>query len=116
MNKTLTGIHVVEKKYSLIWLRDNEKQLSQTMKYFDFVAILHQSFNEQQIKKILEALNCEERLLIDFDKEKVKIINKKEEDFSKEMNKYMTAKTVQDIIDNTDNFNWLTFGIEYKKD
>ena len=71
MNKTLTGIHIVEKKYSLIWLRDNEKQLSQTMKYFDFVAILHQSFNEQQIKKILEALNCEERLLIDFDKEKV---------------------------------------------
>ena len=116
MDKTLTGIHIVEKKYSLIWLRDNEKQLSQTMKYFDFAAILHQSFNEQQIKKILEALNYEERLLIDFDKEKVKIINKKEESFSKNIHTYMTAKTVQNIIGDTDNFNWLTFGIEYKKD
>ena len=116
MTKTLTGIHVVEKKYSLIWLRDNDKQLSQTMKYFDFKAILHQSFDEQQIKKILEALNCEERLLIDFDKEKVKIISVKEENFSKEMNKYMTVKAVQDIVDDTNDFNWLTFGIEYKKD
>lgn len=116
MNKILKGIHIVEKKYDLIWLKDNDKKLSQTMKYFDFEIFLHQTFNEQQIKKILEALNCEERLLIDFDKAKVKIINLKEDKFFKEMNKYMNSKAVQNIISSEQDFNWLNFGIEYKKD
>lgn len=116
MNKVLKGIHIVEKNYNLIWLKDNDKKISQTMKYFDFDLFLHQSFNETQIKKILEALNCGERLLIDFDKEKVKIITTKDDNFFKEMNKYMTGKAVQNIINNEQEFNWLTFGIDYKKD
>lgn len=116
MNKTLTGIYIVEKKWSLIWLKDNKKKISQTMKYFDFAAILHQSFNEEQIKKILEALNCENKLLIDFDKEKVKVVNKKEDNFFNEMNKYMNVKAVQDLVEDNNDFNWLNFGIEYKKD
>lgn len=100
MEKTLKGIHIVEKKWSLIWLNDKEKQTTQTMDYFDFAAILHQSFTEEQIKKILEELNCERKLLIDFDKEKVKIVTVKEEPFINQMKLYMNSKCVQDDLDN----------------
>lgn len=116
MDKTLNGIYVVEKKYSLIWLNNSEKKTTETMKYFDFAAILHQSFNEKQIKVILEALNCDEKLLIDFDKEKVKLINKKEDPFVKEMNNFMNIKAVQNLVEDQPEFNWLNFGFEFKKD
>lgn len=32
------------------------------------------------------------------------------------MNKYMNVKAVQDLVEDNNDFNWLNFGIEYKKD
>ena len=100
MEKVLKGIYIVEKKWSLIWLNDKEKQTTQTLDYFNFKALLYQSFTEEQIKKILEELDCERKLLIDFDKEKVKIINQKEESFINQMTLYMNPNFIQDSIDN----------------
>ena len=100
MEKVLKDIYIVEKKWSLIWLNDKEKQTIQTLDYFDFKALLYQSFTEEQIKKILEELDCEKKLLIDFNKEKVKIINQKEEPFINQMKLYMNPNFIQDSIDN----------------
>ena len=102
METSLKGIQIVEKKWSFVWLKDNEKQTTQALDYFDFKALLHQNFTEDQIKIILEELNSERKLLMDFDKNKVKIISAKEEPFIDQMKMYMNPNRVQEDIDSYD--------------
>ena len=100
MEKTIKGIRIIEKKWSLIWLNDPEKQTTETMDYFDFKAILHQTFTEEQVNKILEIINCDEKVLIDFDKEKVKLITIKDKPFTDQMKEYMNPNRVLlDLMD-----------------
>jgi len=100
MEKAINGIRIIEKKWSFVWLNDPEKQVTEAMDYFDFKAILHQTFTEEQINKILEMINCDEKILIDFDKEKVKLITVKDKPFTDQMKEYMNPNRVLlDLID-----------------
>lgn len=100
--KLIEGIWIVDKHYDLIWLRNDEKKLSQTLNYFKFETILFQSFDGNQVKKIMEALNCEEKLLIDFDKSKVKKIELKNEPFVNHMKNFMNANAAEMEISTID--------------
>lgn len=104
-NKAISGIYIIEKKYELIWLTNKVTKSSETLSYFTFRNLLFQSFNEDTIKKILEVLNCEEKLLIDFDKDTVKRIIVKDRPFIESMNKYFSVKAAQEWLDNLEDEN-----------
>ena len=104
-NKAITGIYTVEKKYELIWLTNKVTKSSETLPYFTFRNLLFQSFNEDTIKKILEAINCEEKLLIDFDKDRVKRIVVKDRPFIESMNKYFSVKAAQQWLEDLEDEN-----------
>lgn len=87
--KVIEGIYIVEKKFDLIWLKNKITESNQTLSYDNFRTLLLQSFTEDQIKKILESINSSEKLLIDFDKNKVKKVVLKDEPFVHTMKKYM---------------------------
>jgi len=101
-NKIINGIFLVEKKWDLIWLKNKPLNIEETLPYFKFQNLLFQSFNEIYVKKILDAINCEEKLIIDFDKSIVKLIKQKDEPFHKEMKKHFTVQAVQNWVDNYD--------------
>lgn len=100
--KVIDGIWIVEKKYDLIWLKDTKNNISQTLNYFKFQNILYQDFTEDQVKKIMESLNCEEKLLIDFSKEKVKKIELKDIPFTEHMKTFMNANAAEQNLSATE--------------
>lgn len=95
-NKPLSGIYTVEKKLDLIWLRDKNQQIVQTFQYFTFKALLLQCFTEDQIKVLMEVLDCSDKLLIDFDKSKAKKIILKDEPFINHMKTFMNPNAVRE--------------------
>lgn len=99
-NRVITGIYLVEKKWDLIWLKNKIEDKEETLPYFKFQNFLYQSFDEDYIKKILEAINCEKKLLIDFDKSVVKIVVEKEQPFIKTMTPFFKVDTVLDWQNN----------------
>lgn len=94
-DKLIHGIWIAEKKYELIWLNDTKNKLSQTLNYFKFKTILLQDFDADQIKKIMEALDCSEKLLIDFDKGKVKKVELKNVPFIEYMKTFMNPTAAE---------------------
>ena len=101
-NKLIEGVWIVDKRYDLIWLRNDINKISQTLNYFNFETLLFQSFDSDQVKKIMEAINCEEKLLIDFDKSKVKKIELKNEPFINYMKNFMNANAAEMEISTID--------------
>jgi len=112
-SKIIHGVYIVEKKFGVMFLIDKINKLEQAVEYFKFEGTLFQSFDEDTIKKIMEALNCGEKLLIDFDKDVVKRIVKEDEPFIKSMTKEFKAQTVQDwldgVTDNPENSRFINF-------
>jgi len=96
--KVIKGTYLVEKKYGLIWLKNKDNETTQTLDYFKFSTLLLQSFTDDQRKVILEHINSDERLVIDFDNSHAKIIVTKDVDFHKTMTKYMTSRAVEEEI------------------
>lgn len=100
-NKVLiSGIFVVEKKWGLIWLKNKVENKSENLNYFKFETLLHRSFDESTIKKILEAINCEKKLLIDFDNSFVKVIKEPEVKFEDCFSKYFNTQCVEEWLEN----------------
>lgn len=101
-NKLIEGVWIVERKYDSIWLNNKKDKTSQTLKQSKFQTILFQSFDGEQIKKIMEAINCDEKLLIDFDNSKVKKIELKNEPFLNHMKNFMNATAAEMEISTID--------------
>ena len=80
MNKLLTGIYVVEYRWELILLRRGLEEDLKTVRPEDFRVLLLQSFDIDYITKILDNLYSNTKLLIDFDRCKVKVIKPKDID------------------------------------
>lgn len=99
-NKPISGIYTVEKKTDLIWLRDKNQQIVQTFPYFTFKTLLLQCFTEDQIKILMEVLDCSDKLLIDFDKGKAKKIILKDEPFINHMKTFMNVNAVREEYEN----------------
>ena len=77
-NNLISGVYIVEKKWGLIWLKNKLKNINETVKDDKFYVMLLQHFDSDYIKKILEALSEEKKLIIDFDNEVVKVVDAKD--------------------------------------
>ena len=100
----VTGTFLIEKKWDLIWLKNKVKQINESLNYFKFEALLHQVFEDKKVKSILEALNTEHKVVIDFDKALVKLVQEKEPDFTEYFGAYFTPQAAQDWLDSVEDF------------
>lgn len=98
-NKLISGVYLVERKWGLIWLKNKLKNINETVKDNKFYVMLLQRFGSDYTNKILEALSEEKKLIIDFDKEKVKVVDSKDIPFIQSLRFYMNPQTIQNEID-----------------
>jgi len=98
-NKLITGVYLVERKWGLIWLKNKLKNVNETVKDDKFYVMLLQCFGADYTAKILEALSEEKKLLIDFDKEKVKVVDTKDVPFVKSLAFYFNPQNIQAELD-----------------
>ena len=98
-NKLISGVYLVERKWGLIWLKNKLKNINETVKDNKFYVMLLQCFGSDYTNKILEALSEEKKLVIDFDKEKVKVVDYKDIPFIQSLKFYMNPQTIQNEID-----------------
>lgn len=98
-NKLISGVYLVERKWGLIWLKNKLKNINETVKDNKFYVMLLQCFGSDYTNKILEVLSEEKKLIIDFDKEKVKVVDSKDIPFIQSLKFYMNPKTIQNEID-----------------
>lgn len=111
-NKIISGIYIVKKKYQLIHLLNEFEKKSEYLDYFKFSNLLYQSFTEDYIKKILEAINSDKTLLIDFDKDVVNLIEEKDPKFEDNFAKYFNPETAKNWLDSDIDFENKLYGIE----
>lgn len=100
LKNKVTGIYIVEIKYQLFWLKDTEKNSEEAFNLKDFELMLGQCFLHDQTLKILEALYSGNKLIINFNESKVKVIKEKDQPFVKEFAKYFTAEMAQAYQEN----------------
>jgi hypothetical protein len=98
MDKILTGVKRVEYKWDLVFLSDNV--VEETLPLDKFRVLLLQSFDSDYIIKIVEALTSEKPLLIDFDKEIVKVIAQKQRAFEENLLYYFNPDNVAFELEN----------------
>ena len=99
MNTILKGVFIVKKSEDRIWLENKPLDILHLLDYFKFEVLLHQHFEADYIKKILEALCSDKKLIIDFDKNIVKIIKEKEYYFKNNFLRYFNANNIQEELD-----------------
>lgn len=98
-DKLISGTYIVEKKWDLIWLKNKIKNINETIKDDKFYVMLLQCFGPDYTNKILEALSEEKKLIIDFDKEKVKVVDTKDIPFNQSLRFYFNPQTIQNELD-----------------
>lgn len=98
-NKLISGAYVVEKKWGLIWLKNKLRNINETVKDDKFYVMLLQCFGPDYTDKILEALSEEKKLIIDFDNEKVKVVDTKDVPFKQSLKFYFNPQTIQNELD-----------------
>ena len=99
-NKILKGIYKIELRWDLIWLYNVETKVEETIKRDMLHTLMMQSFNIDTIERFTERLYNGDKFIVDFDKEKIKIIKSKEVPFESVMNQYFNANYIQQEIDN----------------
>lgn len=96
---SITGTYLVQKEMSFVRLDNKIDKTRQILNYFDFEKVLHRRFEEDITKKLLDKLNDNEKLLIDFDKGSVNIVKIKEVPFSKALTSFFNPNFIQQQID-----------------
>ena len=98
-NNLISDVYIVEKKWGLIWLKNKLKNINETVKDDKFYVMLLQHFDSDYIKKILEALSEEKKLIIDFDNEVVKVVDAKDISYIQSLKFYFNPKNIQRELD-----------------
>jgi len=101
MNKLLTGIYVIEYRWELILLHRGLEEDLKTLRPEQFKILLLQSFDSDYITKILDNLYSNNKLLIDFDRCKVKVIKHKDVPYENSLLYYFNGDNLQKEIDNS---------------
>jgi hypothetical protein len=104
MIKIIKGIYLVQQRWDLVWLQNKNENISEYLNYIDFRNLLIQKFNEDQVKKIIEYLTTEYKLIIDFDNSVVKLIKEKEINYLDSMQSYFTAEAAREVYQTLDEF------------
>ena len=96
---SIHGTYLVQKDMSFVRLNNKIDKTHQILNYFDFEKLLHRYFEADITKKLLDKLNDNEKLLIDFDKGIVNLIKTKEMPFVKTLTTFFKPMFIQQQID-----------------
>ena len=95
-NAEIKGSFVVKK----LGLRIIFEKSEISFNYFDFEHFLFRFFDEEQIQKILYHLNNSEKILIDFDKHKIFLVEVKDVPFNKGIGAFLTKTCFEEFFEN----------------
>lgn len=91
----LSGIYILEYKWTLYWLFDNKNNTKEVISKEKLLYFLAPLFTIDKINRVFEELYNEKRILVDFDNKKLKLIVEKETPFLQAMLPYFNAKQIE---------------------
>jgi len=98
-NQEITGIYLAYRRWELYWLENKKQNQQISMDYFKLDKILHKKFPNNVCVKILEHINCDRKVALDFDNIVAKVVVEKDEPFENQVLKFLDPKFVQQIQD-----------------
>lgn len=107
MDKVISGVFRVEKKWDLIWFINENLQTKEIVKRDLLLKYLFSTFDFDYVQKIIEAIDENKKLIIDFDTTRVKLIVDKEQPFTKYMQQFFNTNYILNNIDeiSTEDYN-----------
>lgn len=101
LESQINGIFVLKREFgnNISLLNTNTKAL-EYMDYFKFKPLLEKAFGLEKSRKILELINCYNKVILDFDKAIAKLIKDKPCDFNKVISSYLNTENIENEYNN----------------
>lgn len=99
VDKILNDVFVVELKWGMIRICNKVKNINECIKIDVFRTLLLQSFDSDACDKIMDAILSEDKLIIDFKKEKVKKVEQIYSKYEDSLLFYMNSDNIQLELD-----------------
>lgn len=96
MQNNITGVFILKREFgNNVSLLNTKTNSLEYIDYFKFKQILERSYGIERSNKILENINCYNKVILDFEKNVAKLIKDKDFDFKKVISGYMTPEHVE---------------------
>lgn len=101
MQNSIKGVFLLKREINnKVSLTNKETNSYDLIDYFEFERMLKQHFSIDKSNKILDCINCSQKVIIDFDKSIAKLIKEKDYDFRDVMKSYMNSTNVENELNN----------------